>query len=554
MNLALPLAFGVMYTLYNLKKKNSRKEQKIRDSVSKNEKFSGKDSYESSRYHDVKQAIQEQANKAFEESRDFKNTNRIPPFVNSLCHQSDCSGTDKTKKIKSQIIPKITPGEKKKPISFSDTITESLQKGREGEIDIKQPKSLLTGEPLDMQHNNMVPFFSGQQKQDTRINSTAGIIERFTGKMDTPTTKKAIPSLFDKEKENIYGTPLFTSQVKRDRFYQSGLKNNIGPVPQVKVKPLPEESVRPVFKSLEELRSGSNVKSRTFDGRTVDGQNPSTLQRPVVESFSKNKQSTVYNNNPSRYFTGSYINRERAPEDYSNLQDTNRQNEQIHDGPAGSYVPKQNISIQREGKESREFLMTSSLPFKNNYKSDSIRNLGAEGQNVTDYGKCSFIAPITERQSTSRQHVLNIKDTNLGGHLLLPDEAKTTQKELVLYNYIGNAESQVPNQVNRGEYFNYKTSDKENTLYQNDYMPGPQKQTDTAGSQSITLTHNKNTDALKDYIGNPDTIYDKFNNDIGLTSQDNNRMITEHDFSNRISSEFIDQLNSNPLSIKRENF
>jgi hypothetical protein len=429
----------------------------------------------------------------------------------------------------------------------------------------------------------MVPFFKGSVKQSTDMKSNVAIIERFTGKLDNPTIKKEVKSFYDQtNKQEVNGNKLFTDKVSRDRFYQSGLKNNISPTPQLRVKPLPQEVVRPVYKSIDELRVSSNPK-KLFEGRIIQGQNQSTTARGIITSFEKNKPELYHENDPSKYFTGSTISGPALRENFNNLRCTTRQSEESYMGPAQSSIGQKIQYTPAHSSDSNGFRTIVSAPHKESFNINPVRNFGASEKGVTDYGKCSFIAPPNERDTTSRQHVLNMADTSKGNYLYNPDQAKTTQKELNLFEYTGNAEavnpahqnyeadynvqkfkqtvdnidfnrnvdSQVKTTENRQGYENYKTNCKEEILDRNGYTAGPQKQTDTVNVNDIQLSHSKTTDNYNGYLPNTST-YDSFNNNQGISTTNNLKCLTEIDHTERIGSVFIKSLDSNPYEIKRQ--
>lgn len=549
MDLSLPIAAGIAYFAYTFSQKQDRTDKSKRNTVSKNEKFNGKNVYECTRFDEVNNLIKNKADKAFEDSKDFKKTNRIPPFMNSLCTTEDCEFKGTPVATKTSILPQ-TNGIKKvqKKVKFDEIIEASEQKGLPGsQVEVNKPVSLLTGEPIELEHNNMVPFFRGEVKQNINKESTAGLVERFTGKLDTPTLKKETKSMFDKKPENIYGTPLFTNEISRDRFYQSGIKNNVTPTPQLRVKPLPEEVVRPIFKNVDTLRSKTNPKN-TYEGRIIDGRSQAATTRGIEGTFNKNRPDRDYKNDSGRYFTGSYINGATARDNFENLQDTNRSQEELYVSPAGKLVSSNQFQLSREDGD---FNTISSEPLRSNFTNEPFRNFDGQGEGVTDYGKCSFIIPPNERDTTNKQHILNVSNSSYGNYLYNADEAKTTQKELNLHQYTGNVRPGVENTTVRSNYNNYKASLKEETLYQNDYQPGRQNQTDTIGKTDLYLTTCKNNDTYDNYKSHGNPTYNSFNNDCGDETTNNLRCITEKDQTERIGSVFIKSLETNPYELKR---
>jgi hypothetical protein len=579
---------GLMITGYVLSQRQERKPKKERKVISKNEQFSGKNIYESSRFTEVNEEIKRMANKNYKDSEDYKRTNMIPPFVNSLCNKGDCKGKLPIQ-MDTEILPKIkknvSSSKNKNRVTFNEVIPEVDEKITEEEqVSSTEPVSLLTGEKLEMKHNNMVPFFRGAIKQNLRENNTVGIMERFTGKLDTPTIKKEVKSFFDKKPENIYGTPLFTNVIDKDRYYKSGIKNNVSPTPQIRVKPLPEEVVRPVYKSIDQLRTATNPKE-VYSGRILSGQNQSTTQRGLEGAVKKNRPERHYKQGADRYLTtGGAIVGDRARDNFENLKATNRVTEENYRAPAKLQIGK---TQPRYIRESEALLydglnVVSSDPHKEVFKNDPYRNLGASGERVNDYGKCTFIANPNERDTTSTQHILNVSDTKMGNYLYNEDQARVTQKQLSLFQYTGNVESVNPKPrdytgeyniqkfkqnvdhidyqrhlgavVSKAEdrqtYANTKLSTKEEVLDRGGYQAGPQNQSEVNGKEAYKLTTYKDT-IQTDYKWAANTTYNTFNNDLGENTISGNRTLTETDHSDRIDDIFIKSLEKNPFNLKR---
>ena len=87
----------------------------------------------------------------------------------------------------------------------------------------------LTGEMMrneDFKHNNMVPFYGSNVKQNTDSNVNSGLVERYTGVSDLSIRKEETASLFDLQQENIYGTQNVSDKM-RDRYSASNFKQGV---------------------------------------------------------------------------------------------------------------------------------------------------------------------------------------------------------------------------------------------------------------------------------------------------------------------------------------
>lgn len=140
---------------------------------------------------------------------------------------------------------------------------------------IENDVSLLTGLPIEKQHVNMVPFFGSNIKQNVEEFANTSVLDTYTGKKDVFFHKIEQGPLFPRVKQDIHGTPMITENVDLDRFIPSNYRQNERPFEPVRV-PAPiagtiENEIRPVYKTVNELRPGNKPKL-SYEGRTVDGQ------------------------------------------------------------------------------------------------------------------------------------------------------------------------------------------------------------------------------------------------------------------------------------------
>lgn len=140
---------------------------------------------------------------------------------------------------------------------------------------IEEDVSLLTGLPLEKQHVNMVPFFGSSIKQNVEEFANTSVLDTYTGKRDVFFHKIEQGPFFPRVKQDIHGTPMITENVDLDRFIPSNYRQNERPFEPVRI-PAPiagtiENEIRPVYKTVNELRPGNKPKL-SYEGRTVDGQ------------------------------------------------------------------------------------------------------------------------------------------------------------------------------------------------------------------------------------------------------------------------------------------
>jgi hypothetical protein len=139
--------------------------------------------------------------------------------------------------------------------------------------------SLLTGQPMEKQHINMVPFFGSNIKQNVENFTNTSILDTYTGNRDTFVHKIEQGPMFPRVKQDIHGTPMITENVEMDRFIPSNYRQNERPFDPLRI-PAPiagtiENEIRPVYKTVNELRPGNKPKL-SYEGRIVDGQKGET--------------------------------------------------------------------------------------------------------------------------------------------------------------------------------------------------------------------------------------------------------------------------------------
>ena len=140
---------------------------------------------------------------------------------------------------------------------------------------VEDDVSLLSGLPLEKQHVNMVPFFGSNVKQNVEQFANTSVLDTYTGSRDVFFHKVEQGPFFQRVKQDIHGTPIITENVDLDRFVPSNYRQNERPFEPARV-PAPiagtiENDIRPVYKSVNELRPGNKPKL-SYEGRTVDGQ------------------------------------------------------------------------------------------------------------------------------------------------------------------------------------------------------------------------------------------------------------------------------------------
>ncbi len=449
---------------------NIRQKKFNRQSISKDEIPNGADIYNNKRYSDVEKHVQNLSDINYAKSRDPINTGIIPPVFNTLGINECCDFKENRPSISSvssgsgilsnkaqpslnsgnisknqkQIFggPMFTSMNKLSSTNFADISTlgvKSTPVTQENSNSILQnERSLLTGQDLDHSHNNMVPFFGSTVKQNTG-NAQQRTLEMFSGTDRTYMAKRELEQekMFSPIPQDIFGTPNIPEELRKERFVQSNLKNNVLPFPQERVAPGLNQKgygtegqggfhdrFRPHIRNVDELRVKTNPKL-TFEGRVITGSNQATQQRGQLGVVKKHRPDRFYVNDPRRYGPGRAANVEMTErENFENLQCTNSGNEILElAGHARASVGEAKPSpiradylgnIQDVPIDQRNYtgVQTIHRDGRNTtFKNDSMRNINLEGKDVNDYNRAGYYLLEEERATTgpaTERHQLNI--------------------------------------------------------------------------------------------------------------------------------------------------
>ena len=331
--------------------------------------------------------------------------------------------------------------------------------------------STLTGEPMEMTHKNMIPFFKGNIKQSVKLDANRGILENFTGVSDLYKKKQEREPLFALEKDQITGMPVQTERYMSN-IQAPRIQNNIVPIPQIRVgkgvgqgftsTPVggfqqfsERDAVMP--KTVDELRKGSNPKI-TFEGRIVDGQKPT--KRANVTPMSKNRACTFYETGPMFQTTGAYTKAAPKPE-YE-----------------AKYTTRVDTSVSYKGAP---YIKTGQIVQPNVKGTDKVQldSFGVSNAIIKqgtgakdDYGKTNIQVYSNERDiTTERTYQGNI--TSIVKAIIAPiqDILKANRKEYMVDNprSFGQLQHQGPAKTTIGPVDGMRTTIKESLLTETDY-------------------------------------------------------------------------------------
>jgi hypothetical protein len=298
--------------------------------------------------------------------------------------------------------------------------------------------STLTGLPLEKEHTNMVPFFGSNVKQNTQTFANDTILDLHSGNTKTFKHKQEIGKLFSEKPENIYGTPLFTSEIETDRFISSLYKQGEKPFQEEKIAaPISgtyENKILPDYKDVNELRPGNKPKE-SYEGKILSGKMGEV--RGVQSNVNKNRPERFYEQGSDRLIvtTGQYIAKKNEEDYDTNFKPTSRQsyNMEYYGGMgAKEFLSTKQRIEQIDNSKELNFNSISQVPKRQNFKNDYLRNFANE-KRVIDYGKTAITNYETERASTEdKSQILNPNVTSRGFKTSFNDEAKSTIKETTL--------------------------------------------------------------------------------------------------------------------------
>lgn len=379
-----------------------------------------------------------------------------------------------------------------------------------GEKQMNQDVSLLTGKILDKQHINMVPFFGSNVTQNVEQFANVATLDNFTGNTDTFFHKKEQANRFNNVKQDIYGTPALTANIQQERFIPSLYKQGEKPFNEVRVNaPIANTGHNPInaaaadFKTIDQLRA-ANKPQISYEGVMKSGQIGSV--RGVSGAVNKNRVDTHFELGQDRLFTDTGVIKEQTPQNFSNMQNTTRQSQNLE--YYGSAVSKESLKTDPRYSSvdnSSELNTLFQEPIRQQLNSDYTRNVNRSSlANGGDYGKGSYNLPELERNTTNTMHTINLNKQGTKSQVGLLDDVKNTMKETTLYqDNSGNINSFINKSDNTGiTNYDFKTTQKEIDIDKT-YIGQPMKKDQTGYNVSkySAKTTNKETTSDLQYQG-----------------------------------------------------
>lgn len=453
-----------------------------KEKIEQFEKPNSKNIYNSNKYEEVNSEMLQRSLKNYKDAENPALTGVLPPLFNTygvvgsegaiVQPEIDAKEVNRVNRIVDVTNQNTLTDINKRPMFSEERTFDSTY---EIQKDINREVSLLTGLPIDKTHTNMTPFFGSNVKQNIETFTNESVLDRHTGNTSLFQHKKEVESMFKEMPENIYGTPIFTNSVNTDRYIPSLYRQNEKVLEDKKIAaPIAgtfENTIRPEFKDVNELRVGNKLK-QTYEGRVKAGQLGSV--RGVQSQFKKNRPDTFYEKNADHLFKtpGEYI-APKTSENYEiNFKNTNRTNYNLeYFGNVSAKDVIQNKQRMATTENDKDAFFQP--PKKNNFENDYLRNISGI-KSTTDYGKNAITSYETERASTSEKtHLLSATRLEAGTRTRYADKAKTTTKETTLdFDNTGNVKSSFNKGIKTAfdmgiSDVSAKTTHKESTLLSN---------------------------------------------------------------------------------------
>jgi hypothetical protein len=349
----------------------------------------------------LRQREQNILDKRFEAAKDPKRTNIINPATIT----QEC-GFDCAYKEPMYTMPKILPENKGCHISPIFETPSYL-------ADENSLPNTMSGENIVMTHNNMKPHFKGSLKQNMTDNLHERRIEAFTGSINSTTIEKTPTENFFKPVKQQTTPGIFN--LDKSRYVTSRFNQHVKPMPEVREIPIPSSVLRPIFKTIDQLR---------------------VLPREVYKNVSNlGQKAKLFNSNVNNTVVKDKTFRdERNGNNLSvNKKDRMRENFDICKTEFGE-TNYTGVAFNKKMNYNHEAIVSNEKDTTRH--SNFIRNISMHSKpsEIRD-----SVAPVeTQRETTSNYFSGIAVNTNRGIKLYENVNVPTTLKECNLYDYNGN--------------------------------------------------------------------------------------------------------------------
>lgn len=299
--------------------------------------------------------------------------------------------------------------------------------------------SLLTGKPIERDHNNMVPFFGSNTKQNVETYANVPALDRYTGNKSTFIHKSEQKPFFETYQQDIHGTPQVTTSIETDRFIPSLYRQNEKPFQQERINaPVSFTTDNPLtvaatnYPTIDQMRT-VNKPQVSYQTQLNSGKYGNVMG--VQGQVNKNTVDTSFELGHSRLFTSTGVHiSQSAPENYEQMTPTSRSDQNIE--YYGNGIDSQGLkTIPRYSTvdNTNELTVLAQENRRQQFTSDYQRNIAsATMTSHDDYGKKGVVLTELERDTTNVGQVLNANKASAGNKVPLQDTLKTTIKETTM--------------------------------------------------------------------------------------------------------------------------
>lgn len=334
--------------------------------------------------------------------------------------------------------------------------------------------SLLTGKPIEREHNNMVPFFGSNAKQNIEAYANVPALDRYTGNRSTFIHKSEQKPFFELYTEDIHGTPQVTTSIDTDRFIPSVYRQNEKPFEQERVNaPMAFTSDNPVtvaatnYPTIDQMRT-INKPQVSHQFQLNSGKYGEV--RGVQGQVNKNKVDTSFELGHSRLFTSTGVQiSQAARENYEQMTPTTRSEQNIEyyspglDTQGLKTIPRYTVGAVIDNTSELTVIAQDSR--RQQFDGDYQRNIASANMtNHNDYGRSGIVLTELERDTTNQMQPLTPHRSNAGAKVALQDIPKTTIKETTMVRDGRGHAKHVVNKSDELTGVQVKTTNKETTV------------------------------------------------------------------------------------------
>lgn len=524
MDLSIPIlvSLGSLGFFLNKNKKNT--ENKLNDNLLGREKPSSKSTFNSNFVKESELKEKELSTLNYLKSMKPTITNVIDSNVYPLdCNDSKnyCNDSYNVYEEKEELLNGPLFNQKNDYL-FSSKIEQFDENGNQ--------ISQLTGKPMEMTHNNMVPYttIKGDSRGYDNNNIYQTKLDKFTGN-DKTTQPKNIKPFAQPSVNRMPNMPNFTQLVDRSRFDTSKLISGIIPFEQITVGKIPQQLIQTKPRNVDELRSKNSPKI-VYEGRNNHGRKDQVPMNDIgiYEQKGRGKHLRSYEPNIKNSIVGGFYKKGYSTNELTQIQE-----------PKCKNVNEKNMGNPNKNNASY-FGISELWNAITGYKKDSldtqdsknaIRNakMGRYSQTSNENNLNNTYIKDQERDTT----IQNRYTAPVGKHNFAPSnrnrdptEPKTTNKEMNLHEYSGIASAPISAPIH---YKSLKNSMNivEKPLFENYTPNGLSAHTSSVSQLGLVETINQPN---KDYYfgnGKMESLNQTNINTFGNFSLNNNKQMTD---------------------------